>query len=196
MGVKPKDRKRIYQPKKPLIQQRTVILHPERMKIHPKGKPTIRSRVLPPPLPIETTFQRVGAEKNYFFLGAAFFMAPRGPQLATKMAPAFLGLAGALHKCTRTKVIWEWDWLAKARGCAVLEIPAFLSAAADSKCFGPIQLAKMCLESAQLRRFILPVRYPLPFHRHIHPGMSWGNRHIHPGMSWGNRAGSPHHLIT
>ena len=31
---------------------------------------------------------------------------------------------------------------------------------------GPIQLAKMCLESAQLRRFILPVRYPLPFHLH------------------------------
>ena len=46
---------------------------------------------------------------------------------------------------------------------AVLEIPGFLSVAADSKCFGPIQLAKMCLESAQLRRFILPVRYPLPF---------------------------------
>ena len=42
------------------------------MKIHPKGNPTILSTVLPP-LPIETTFQRVGAE--FFFLGAAFFMA-------------------------------------------------------------------------------------------------------------------------
>ena len=39
-----------------------------------------------------------GGRTNYFFLGAAFFMAPRRPQLATKMAPAFLGLAGALHK--------------------------------------------------------------------------------------------------
>ena len=57
-----------YQPKENLIQQRrTVILHPERMKIHPKGNPTIRSTVLPPPLPIETTFQRVGAEKIIFF---------------------------------------------------------------------------------------------------------------------------------
>ena len=32
---------------------------------------------------------------------------------------------------------------------------------------------------AQLHRFILPVRYPLPFHLHhnkVHPGMSQGNR--------------------
>ena len=49
---------------------------------------------------------------------------------------------------------------------SVCEIPAFLSAAVDSKCFEPIQLAKMCLESAQLRRFILQLRYPLPFHLH------------------------------
>ena len=71
----------------------------------------------------------------------------------------------------------------------VLEIPAFLSAAADSKCFGPIQLAKMCLESALLRRFILPVRYPLPFNlHHIY-------QHIHPGMSRGNRDESPQGLI-
>ena len=47
-----------------------------------------------------------------------------------------------------------------------LEILAFLSVAADSKCFGPIQLAKMWLESALLRRFILPVRYPFPFNLH------------------------------
>ena len=44
-----------------------------------------------------------GGRTNFFFLGAAFFhgyflfnLAPRGAQLATKMAPAFLGLAGAL----------------------------------------------------------------------------------------------------
>ena len=80
-----------------------ILLHPERMKIHPKGNPTIRSTVLPPPLPIETTFQQVGAEFFFFsrsciFHGYFLFnLAPRGPQLATKMAPAFLGLAGALH---------------------------------------------------------------------------------------------------
>ena len=44
-----------------------------------------------------------GGRTNYFFLGAAFFMATffsiwllRGPNFLTKMAPAFLGLAGAL----------------------------------------------------------------------------------------------------
>ena len=63
---------------------------------------TTKSTVLPPPLPIETTFQWVGAEKIIFPFCCIFHgyflvnLAPRGPQLATKMAPAFLGLAGAL----------------------------------------------------------------------------------------------------
>ena len=68
-GEAKRQKKDISAQKNPLIQQRTVILHPERMKIHPKGNPTIRSTVtvLPPPLPIETTFQRVGAEQIIFF---------------------------------------------------------------------------------------------------------------------------------
>ena len=37
---------------------------------------------------------------------------------------------------------------------SVFEIKAFLSAAADSKCFLPIQLAKMCKLSAPPHQFI------------------------------------------
>ena len=82
------------------------------MKIHPKGNPTIRSTVLPPPLErggggIETIelrqhFSGWGQKKLFFsrsciFHGYFLFnLAPREPQLATKMAPALLGLAGAL----------------------------------------------------------------------------------------------------
>ena len=61
-----------------------------KMKIHPKG--------------------------NLFFLGAAFswllsfqFGSYRGSQLATKMAPAFLGLAGALITITITSTFGNFQ---------------------------------------------------------------------------------------
>ena len=104
-GGEAKRQKKDISAKKTLIQQRRmVILHPERMKIHPKETQPSGLQYSLLLFQLRQHFSGWGQKKLFFsrrciFHGYFLFnLAPRGPQLATKMAPAFLWLAGALFR--------------------------------------------------------------------------------------------------